>query len=80
LLDHYCASNLDHSKDQQEKHRRNDGEFDDSRTLSISSAWSASSLQFNLARRLVSADAAPLSGDCLIQLSPHGNAHGTRFV
>jgi hypothetical protein len=41
LLDHDGTPNLDHPKHHQEKHGRNDGEFDGSRALSISSASSA---------------------------------------
>jgi hypothetical protein len=40
-LDHDGTPNLDHPKHHQEEHGRNDGEFDGSRALSISSASSA---------------------------------------
>jgi hypothetical protein len=41
LLHHNGSSKLKHSENQQEKHGRNDGELDDSRASSDSSASSA---------------------------------------
>jgi hypothetical protein len=44
LLNHYGSAKLDHPKNQQNKHRRNDRKLDYSRAASISSATSAISL------------------------------------